>query len=75
MKIMLFSPIALSLSVYSAVSSSMLYIILTTINSVYENDYGFSQGTVGLIYLAGGTIWFQHNLSLLPSLTNVQVLV
>ncbi|MCJ1377711.1 hypothetical protein MMC17_000807 [Xylographa soralifera] len=53
-QILIFSPSALLLSFYSAIGYSMLYIILVTINLIYERAYGFSQGSAGLIYLASG---------------------
>ena len=69
-KILLFFFIALFLSFYSAVGCSLFYIILTTINSVYEKGYGFSQGSMGLIYLAGGTRMFPYNLLVIVSSKN-----
>ncbi|KAL9074973.1 MAG: hypothetical protein Q9161_001903 [Pseudevernia consocians] len=54
MKMLLFSPIVLALSTYMAVVYGYLYLLFTTITEVYENQYHFSQGTVGLTYLGIG---------------------
>ena len=51
---LLFSPIVLALSTYMAVVYGYLYLLFTTITEVYENQYHFSQGTVGLTYLGIG---------------------
>lgn len=54
MKLLLFSPIVLALSTYMAVVYGYLYLLFTTITEVYEGQYHFSQGTVGLTYLGIG---------------------
>ena len=54
MKMLIFSPIVLTLSVYMAVVYGYLYLIFTTITEVYENEYHFSAGSVGLTYLGIG---------------------
>lgn len=54
MKLLFFSPIVLALSTYMAVVYGYLYLLFTTITEVYENQYHFSQGSVGLTYLGIG---------------------
>jgi len=54
MKFLLFSPIVLALSTYMAVVYGYLYLLFTTITEVYEKQYHFSQGSVGLTYLGIG---------------------
>ena len=54
MKLLLFSPIVLALSTYMAVVYGYLYLLFTTITEVYEGQYHFGQGTVGLTYLGIG---------------------
>ena len=54
MKLLVFSPIVLALSTYMAVVYGYLYLLFTTITEVYENNYHFGQGTVGLTYLGIG---------------------
>ena len=51
---LLFSPIVLALSTFVALVYGYLYLLFTTITKVYEGNYGFSQGTVGLTYLGIG---------------------
>ena len=53
-KMLLRSPIVLTLSTYMAVVYGYLYLLFTTITLVFERDYGFSQGNVGLTYLGIG---------------------
>ena len=54
MKLLVLSPIVLALSTYMAVVYGYLYLLFTTITEVYEGQYHFSQGTVGLTYLGIG---------------------
>ena len=54
MKMLIFSPIVLALSTYMAVIYGYLYLLFTTITGVYESQYHFSQGSVGLTYLGIG---------------------
>ena len=51
---LLFSPIVLALSTYMAVVYGYLYLLFTTITEVFEGEYNFSSGTVGLTYLGIG---------------------
>ena len=53
-KMLLFSPIVLVLSIYMAVVYGYLYLLFTTLTLVFEKQYGFSQGTVGLTFLGIG---------------------
>lgn len=48
------SPIVFLLSLYVAVIYGYLYLLFTTISAVFEGQYGFSQGSVGLSYLGIG---------------------
>ena len=54
MKLLFLSPIVLALSTYMAVVYGYLYLLFTTITEVYEGQYHFGQGTVGLTYLGIG---------------------
>ncbi|KAJ5780372.1 benomyl/methotrexate resistance protein [Penicillium paradoxum] len=54
MKLLIFSPIVLALSVYIAFVYGILYLLFTTITSVFVGTYGFSQGLSGLSYLGIG---------------------
>lgn len=42
------------LSLFAAVTYGYLYLMFTTITSIFENYYGFSQGVAGLAYLGFG---------------------
>ena len=53
-RMLVFSPIVLALSTYMAVVYGYLYLLFTTITEVYEDQYHFSQGSVGLTYLGIG---------------------
>ena len=53
-KMLFLSPIVATLSVYMAIVYGYLYLLFTTLTLVFERDYGFSQGTVGLTYLGIG---------------------
>jgi hypothetical protein len=54
MKLLIFSPFVLALSVYIAFVYGILYLLFTTITSVCTETYGFSQGLSGLAYLGIG---------------------
>jgi hypothetical protein len=54
LKMLFFSPIVLLLSLYMAFVYGLLYLLFTTITSVFISDYGFSQGLSGLSYLGIG---------------------
>ncbi|KAI1910027.1 hypothetical protein LOZ53_000189 [Ophidiomyces ophidiicola] len=53
-KMLLFSPIVFLLSLYVAVVYGYLYLLFTTISSVFIRTYHFSQGNVGLSFLGIG---------------------
>lgn len=53
-KMLFLSPIVFLLSLYTAVIYGYLYLLFTTITDVFETQYGFSQGSVGLAYLGIG---------------------
>ena len=53
-KMLVLSPIVLGLSIYMAVVYGYLYLLFTTLTLVFERDYHFSQGNVGLTYLGIG---------------------
>ena len=54
MKMLLFSPIVLGLSCFMALVYAYLYLLFTTFPMVFEAQYKFSTGTVGLAYLGMG---------------------
>ncbi|CAI7666820.1 unnamed protein product [Penicillium manginii] len=53
-KMLFLSPIVFLLSLYVGVIYGYLYLLFTTISSVFEDQYHFSQGSVGLSYLGIG---------------------
>lgn len=53
-KMLFLSPIVFLLSLYVAVIYGYLYLLFTTMTTVFEENYGFSQGSVGLAYLGIG---------------------
>lgn len=53
-KLLLFSPICTMMSIYMAVVYGVLYLLFTTFTFVFEDTYGFSESTVGLVYIAMG---------------------
>jgi hypothetical protein len=53
-KMLIFSPIVFLLSLYMAIVYGYLYLLFTTMTSVFENTYHFSSGNVGLAYLGLG---------------------
>ncbi|KAK9856680.1 hypothetical protein MYU51_000511 [Penicillium brevicompactum] len=53
-KMLFLSPIVFLLSLYVGLVYGYLYLLFTTITSVFEQNYGFSQGSVGLSYLGIG---------------------
>ncbi|KAI4209543.1 MAG: hypothetical protein LQ351_007534 [Letrouitia transgressa] len=54
LKMLCLSPIVLALSTFMAVVYGYLYLLFTTITEVFEQNYGFSSGAVGLTYLGIG---------------------
>ena len=53
-RMLVFSPVVLILSAYVAIVYGYLYLLFTTITEVYESNYHFSQGSVGLTFLGIG---------------------
>jgi MFS family permease len=53
-KLQVLSPISILMSVASAVVYGNLYLMLTTISTVFEATYGFTTGTSGLAYIGLG---------------------
>lgn len=54
LKMLCLSPIVFLLSLYMAIVYGYLYLVFTTITSLFEENYGFSQGTAGLSFLGIG---------------------
>ncbi|KAF2108998.1 major facilitator superfamily domain-containing protein [Lophiotrema nucula] len=54
MKMLFTSPIVFLMSFYVAVNYGVLYLLFTTITFVFEDQYHFSTGSVGLSYLGAG---------------------
>lgn len=53
-RLLVFSPVCLLLSMYAAFIYAMIYFMFSTFSFVFEDNYGFDQSTVGLIYIALG---------------------
>ena len=53
-KLQVLSPISILLSVATAVVYGNLYLMLTTITTIFESTYGFSTGISGLAYIGLG---------------------
>ncbi|KAG9665996.1 MFS general substrate transporter, partial [Aureobasidium melanogenum] len=53
-KLLIFSPIVLFMSIYTAVVYAILYLLFTTFTFVFEEHYHFSPSNVGLSYIAIG---------------------
>jgi MFS family permease len=53
-KMLFLSPIVFSLSLYMGVVYGYLYLLFTTLTLVFQNQYGFSSGNVGLTFLGIG---------------------
>ncbi|KAF5667560.1 major facilitator family transporter [Fusarium heterosporum] len=54
-KMLLFAPIVSLLSLYMALVYGYLYLLFTAMPSLFEGEYHFSRGSVGLSYLGIGT--------------------
>ena len=54
MKLLVLSPIVLLLSLYMGVVYGYLYLLFTTFSVVFEQQYHFSSGSVGLSFLGIG---------------------
>lgn len=53
-KLLFLNPICSLLSLYYAFIYAILYLMFTTYTFVFEETYGFDQGTVGLVYVGIG---------------------
>lgn len=53
-KMLAFSPIVFSLSLYVAIVYSYLYLMFTTVTVIFETQYGFATDLVGLAFLGIG---------------------
>ena len=53
-KMLLFSPIVSLMAIYCALVYGVLYLLYTTYTFVFQEIYGFSTGTVGLVYIGSG---------------------
>ncbi|KAH8899174.1 bicyclomycin resistance protein [Thozetella sp. PMI_491] len=54
LRLLIFSPICLIFAVYMAIVYGYLYLMFTSITILFEQFYGFSTSTVGLVYLGLG---------------------
>jgi hypothetical protein len=54
-KMLFLSPVVIILSTYSALVFSYLFLLFTTFTQVFEEQYGWSGGIIGLSYLGLGT--------------------
>lgn len=61
-KMFLFCPVVTGLAVYNAVVYGFVYLLFSTFSVVFEGQYDFSQGRLGLVYL-GLAIGFLVSLS------------
>ncbi|KAL1848948.1 hypothetical protein Daus18300_013406 [Diaporthe australafricana] len=55
LKMLVLSPIVLLLTIYISFTYGTLYLLFTTIPTVFEETYGFNVGLTGLVYLGLGT--------------------
>ncbi|KAG6363877.1 hypothetical protein INS49_008980 [Diaporthe citri] len=55
LKMLVLSPIVLLLTIYISFTYGTLYLLFTTIPTVFQETYGFSTGLTGLVYLGLGT--------------------
>lgn len=55
MKLLLFSPVVLILSIFVAIIFGLLYLLFATFSAVFEGQYGFSTSISGLAYMGLGT--------------------
>ena len=53
-KMLVLSPTVYIFAIYMAIVYGYLYLLFTTLSLVFESQYGFSQGTVGLTFLGIG---------------------
>ncbi|KAH8898246.1 MFS general substrate transporter, partial [Thozetella sp. PMI_491] len=53
-KMLVLSPLVFSVSLYMAFTYGVLYLLFTTIPTVFQEQYGWSVGTTGLVYISLG---------------------
>ncbi|KAJ5552202.1 major facilitator superfamily domain-containing protein [Penicillium frequentans] len=53
-KLLFTSPIVFMMALFAAITYGYLYLMFTTMTSIFEDQYGFSQGLAGLAYLGFG---------------------
>lgn len=53
-KMLFLSPIVFLISLYMAIVYGYAYLMFTTFPRVFEAQYGFASGTIGLVYLGNG---------------------
>jgi multidrug resistance protein len=54
LKLLFMSPIVLLMSIYISINYGILYLLFTTITYVFQGQYKWSTGTVGLSFLGSG---------------------
>lgn len=54
MKMLIFSPMVLLMSIYTSINYGILYLFFTTMTFVFEGQYHFSSSSVGLAFLGMG---------------------
>ncbi|KAJ5326351.1 uncharacterized protein N7506_009453 [Penicillium brevicompactum] len=54
LKLLFGSPIVFLMALFAAITYGYLYLMFTTITSIFESKYGFSPGVAGLAYLGFG---------------------
>lgn len=68
-KLMFLSPICALMSFYMAIVYAIMYLLFTTFTFVFEDHYGFSPSTIGLVYIGCG-IGMLLGLAVLGSLSD-----
>lgn len=54
LKLLVLSPIVLLISLYGGIMFGLIFLLFTTFPAVFTDQYGFSAGTSGLVYLGLG---------------------
>ena len=54
LKLLFTSPIVFMMALFAAVTYGYMYLMFTTITSIFEDEYGFGPGIAGLAYLGFG---------------------
>lgn len=73
LKMLFLSPIVFLLSLYMAVTYGLLYLLFTTITSVFVGTYGFATDITGLVYISLG-IGFFAGLILVAKISDATVI-